>query len=122
MILKPILFAATAKPEASRRFYEQILHLQFVADHTYAMVFDADGIMLRIQKVEQVVPVPYTSLGFEVEDIRQSVSKLNARGIEFEQYPFLEQDDDGVWTTPDGAMVAWCKDPDGSTVSLTQHP
>ena len=122
MVLKPILFAATAKPEASRRFYEQILELQFVSDHPYAMVFDADGVMLRIQKVEQVVPAPYTSLGFEVEDIKLSVSKLNARGIEFEQYPFLEQDDDGIWTTPDGAMVAWCKDPDGSTVSLTQHP
>ena len=122
MPIKPILFAATAKPEASRRFYEQSLGLHFVSDQPYAIVFDADGVMLRIQKVEQVVTVPYTSLGFEVDNIKQSVLELNAKGVVFEQYPFLEQDDDGIWTTPDGAMVAWCKDPDGNTVSLTQHP
>ncbi len=122
MPLKPILFAATAKPEDSRRFYEQMLGLQFISDHPYAIVFDAEGVMLRVQKVEQVVSVPYTSLGFEVDDIRQSVADLIANGVDFEKYPFLDQDQDGIWTTPDGAMVAWCNDPDGSTVSLTQHP
>ncbi len=122
MIDKPILFAATSSAEASREFYEQKLGLSFVAEFPYALVFDLNGIMLRVQKVEQVVSVPYTTLGFAVDDLRSEVQSLQAKGIEFEQYSFLEQDEAGIWTTPDGALVAWCQDPDGSIVSLTQHP
>ncbi len=32
------------------------------------------------------------------------------------------QDDLGVWNAPGGAQVAWFKDPDGNTLSLTQLP
>jgi len=35
-------------------------------------------------------------------------------------YEGLGQDSDGVWATPDGALVAWFRDPDGNTLSLTQ--
>ena len=30
------------------------------------------------------------------------------------------QDELGVWTSPGGAKVAWFKDPDGNTLSLTE--
>lgn len=120
--MEAILFAATTNPEASQSFYEGALGLRFISDLPYAMVYDVNGIMLRVQKVDQVVAVPYTSLGFSVEDIGSSVSALTAKGIVFEQYDFLQQDEAGIWTTPDGARVAWCKDPDGNVVSLTQHP
>ena len=36
--------------------------------------------------------------------------------------PGLESDERGIWTSPDGAQVAWFKDPDGNTLSLTQAP
>jgi hypothetical protein len=42
------------------------------------------------------------------------------RGIAFERFDGMEQDDDGVWTTPTGDRIAWFKDPDGNTLSLTQ--
>ncbi len=116
-----ILFAATANPEESRRFYEEVMGLRFVSDHPYAIVFDINGIMLRVQKVAEVLDLPYTSLGFQVDDLQQSVVELQGKGVEFESFAFLEQDDNGIWTTPDGARVAWCRDPDGSMVSLTQH-
>jgi predicted enzyme related to lactoylglutathione lyase len=32
----------------------------------------------------------------------------------------LPQDELGIWTTPDGTKVAWFKDPDGNTLSLTE--
>jgi hypothetical protein len=31
----------------------------------------------------------------------------------------LDQDERGVWTAPDGTHVAWFKDPDGNTLSLS---
>jgi hypothetical protein len=33
----------------------------------------------------------------------------------------MQQDAAGIWTTPDGiGKVAWFKDPDGNTLSITQ--
>jgi catechol 2,3-dioxygenase-like lactoylglutathione lyase family enzyme len=111
---------ATAKPEQSRAFYQDTLDLKFISDQPYALVFDTGGIMMRVQKVEQVVPPPYTVLGWEVENIDQSVTELTARGVVFEQFPFLTQDESAIWTTPENAKVAWFKDPDGNMVSITQ--
>ena len=37
-----------------------------------------------------------------------------------EKYDFLEQDNSGVWTSPNGSKVAWFKDPDGNVLSLTE--
>jgi hypothetical protein len=45
---------------------------------------------------------------------------LEQRGVHFERYPGMPQDESGVWTTPDGSSVAWFKDPDGNVLSLTQ--
>ena len=73
-----------------------------------------------VQKVEQVNPLPYTALGFSVTDIVEKINSLTAKGVVFERYEFLQQDDLGIWTTPDGARIAWCKDPDGNVVSLTE--
>ena len=46
--------------------------------------------------------------------------EMQKKKIKFQQYGFLEQDDLGIWTTPDGAKVAWFADPDGNILSLTQ--
>lgn len=50
------------------------------------------------------------------------MEKLSKKGVRFERYQELMQDDAGIWTTPDGlAKVCWFKDPDGNTLSLTQY-
>jgi hypothetical protein len=66
-------------------------------------------------------PPPFTVLGWSVGDIEKAVSGLQKRGVAFERYPGLEQDPLGVWTAPGDAKVAWFKDPDGNTLSLSQH-
>jgi len=70
--------------------------------------------------VEQVSPPPYTTLGWQVEDIGETARGLAAKGVSFERFPGLEQDDLGVWASPGGARVAWFKDPDANLLSLTQ--
>jgi hypothetical protein len=35
-------------------------------------------------------------------------------------YDWMEQDEDGVWTSPDNAKVAWFNDPNGNILSLTE--
>lgn len=115
-----IAFAATRRPAAARAFYEDALGLRFVDDSPFALVFDCAGIELRIQKVQELAPAPHTTLGWHVEDLDATIDGLVHKGVVFERYGFLEQDDRGIWSAPSGARIAWMKDPDGNTLSLTQ--
>ncbi len=116
-----VAFLATADAAKSRAFYEGRLGLTVLDDGPYALVLDLHGTPLRIQKVEKVVAAPYTALGWSVGDIALTVESLAKRGVEFERYGFLKQDARGVWASPSGAQVAWFKDPDGNTLSLSQE-
>jgi len=76
--------------------------------------------MLRVSKVAAVNPALYTVLGWSVLDMRVAVDALTRKGVVFERYVGLLQDETGVWHSPSGAQVAWFKDPDGNVLSLTQ--
>jgi catechol 2,3-dioxygenase-like lactoylglutathione lyase family enzyme len=115
-----IALVATAQPERARQFYADVLGLHLAADEPPALVFDAHGTMLRIAKVGQLAPARYTVLGWKVGDIRAAVRALASKGVVFERYAGFAQDELGIWTSPDGNAVAWFKDPDGNTLSLTQ--
>src|SRR5690242_18605602 len=113
-------FIATRNAKKARKFYSETLGLQFISEDPYALVFDLNGTMLRIQKVQHLTPAQYTSLGWSVRDIRAAVTTLAERGVRFEQYPGMGQDELGIWKSPGGAKIAWFRDPDGQTLSFTQ--
>ena len=114
-------FVATANPEQARAFYENTLGLTLVSDEEYALVFDANGTTLRVQKSGPFTPHKFTSLGWHVDDIEATMSELRERGVVFEQYPWMAADSNGVMTFPGGARVAWFQDPDGNLLSLDQY-
>ncbi len=113
-------FVATKDPARARSFYEDTLGLRLISDEEYAIVFDSNGIMLRVQKTREFTPVAYTVLGWKVNDIHSEIKSLVQRGISFEMFSGIAQDENGICTFPDGTMVAWFKDPDGNLLSLTQ--
>ena len=113
-------FIATRDGARARAFYEETLGLKVVSDDDYAIAVDANGTMLRIQKVGDFTPHPFTALGWQVPDIGSVVQTLGERGIRFETFPGMGQDARGIWNSPSGAQVAWFKDPDGNTLSLTE--
>jgi catechol 2,3-dioxygenase-like lactoylglutathione lyase family enzyme len=115
-------FVSTSNGGQAISFYRDKLGLKLVADEPFAVVFDVSGTMLRVTKVDRVVAAPYTVLGWRVGDIAGVVKDLAARGVRFQRYDGMDQDPDGVWTSPAGARVAWFKDPDGNVLSLTQFP
>lgn len=115
-----IAFAATARPDRARQFYGEILGLELIEETPAALVFDAHGTMLRVAKVGDFAPAVFTVLGWKTRDLRAAMAELSRRGVVFEHYPALAQDPAGVWTSPDGALVAWFKDADGNVLSLAQ--
>ena len=115
-----VAFVATTNAALARRFYEGLLGLRLVTDDPFAIVFDANGTMLRIQKVDRIEPAAFTVLGWNVSDIEASVDELRARGVAFNEYPGMQQDNRRIWRAPSGARIAWFKDPDGNTLSLAQ--
>jgi catechol 2,3-dioxygenase-like lactoylglutathione lyase family enzyme len=115
-------FVATADSEAAIMFYRDRLGLRLTAETEFALEFEAGDLPtpLRVQKVAAVTPAPYTALGWKVGNIAEEVEALGKRGIVFERFDGLEQDEHGVWPSPSGARIAWFKDPDGNILSLTQ--
>jgi catechol 2,3-dioxygenase-like lactoylglutathione lyase family enzyme len=115
-----VAFVPTTDPVKARAFYEGTLGLRFVSEDQFALVFDVEGIMLRLTTVPQFKPASFTILGWEVQDIEDAVLKLHENGVRFENYGLPDQSDRGIWAAPSGAKVAWFKDPDGNVLSVTQ--
>ena len=95
-----VAFAASADLRQARAFYEQVLGLRVIEQNDFACVFDANGTMLRVTAVAE--------------------RGLAERGVVFLRYDGMDQNENGVWTTPGGDKVAWFTDPAGNLLSLTQ--
>ena len=113
-------FVATSDLAAARAFYERGLGLKLSGQSPIALTFDCAGTTLRVALVDPPVVAPYTVLGFTIADMAATIADLDLRGVDFERFDGVEQDELGVWAAPGGALVAWFKDPDGNVLSLTQ--
>ena len=119
---KLVAFVATTDPVKALAFFEGVLGLRLVADESpFALVFDANGTMLRVTPVGEHKPAPFTVMGWGVESIEAAVDELVAAGVEFMRIPgFNDADPRAIWTAPGGARIAWFHDPDKNVLSLTQ--
>jgi len=115
-----VAFVSTTDLERARQFYEGVLNLRVVDANPFALVVDAHGTSLRITQVDELHPQPFTVLGWQVDDMVGTIDALCEHGVRFTIYDGMPQDELGIWTTPDGSLVAWFTDPDGNTLSLTQ--
>ena len=107
----------------AKEFYRDKLGLRLLSEEPpFALVFEANGIMLRFGMGKQLPPAQGTVLGWQVPDATAAVRDLQKVGVCFERYDHMKQDQLGIWTAPTGAKVAWFKDPDGNILSLSEHP
>jgi len=117
-----VAFVPTRDPARAKSFYRDVLGLPLLADELpFALVFDAHGVSLRVTVVPDYPAVEHTILGWRVKDIVLAAKALENAGVKFSRYPGMRQDELGIWTSPGGARVAWFKDADGNTLSITQH-
>ena len=115
-----IAFLPSTDLDRSRRFFSGTLGLVVEDVTPFACVLRAGTTMLRVTKVDDLRVQPFSVFGWQVPEIRAVAGQLTAAGVECLRYDGVDQDEDGVWTTPGGDLVAWFHDPDGSTLSLTQ--
>jgi len=120
---KLIAFLAVRNADTARAFYRDRLGLRMVSEDRFALVFDVNGTMLRVVPVGEIPSVRWTVLGWEVPDIAAAARQLEAGGVTLERYDWLkpEEKETGIWNAPGGDKVAWFKDPDGNTLSISQH-
>lgn len=116
--VKQVGFVGVTDLDAAERFYGGVLGLDLVDARPFALVHETATSQLRITAVEHVRPAPYTVLGWIVRDLEGEMDRLTEAGVTFNRYDGMIQDDRGIWTTPDGARVAWFHDPDGNNLSL----
>ena len=119
-----VAFVPTRDPKRARAFYEGVLGLTFESEDPFAIVFDANGVTLRLANVGAVkdfTPAPFTIIGWHVKSAERAVKELSAKGVAFERYEGMAQSQNGIWNAPGGARVAWFKDPDGNVLSVTEY-
>jgi catechol 2,3-dioxygenase-like lactoylglutathione lyase family enzyme len=118
---KLVAFVAVIDYAQSRAFYGDTLGLKFISQDNFALVMEGNGTRIRMAKVPNHQPAPFTVLGWAVSHIEKMVEDLQSRGVQFERFGFMQKDGPPIWTAPGGDKVAWFKDPDGNILSLSAH-
>ena len=116
-----ISFIPSANLDVSASFYTNKLGLELVGSDDYALEYLVNNATLRITKVADLINANYTVLGWEVKDIISAVEELRDNGVEFIVYEGMSQNENGICSFPNGGKVAWFKDPDDNTLSITQR-
>ena len=116
----PIAFVFTADRALSRPFYRDVLGLPLLGEDDFAMAFDlGNGSLLRVTDMRGHTPSMHTVLGWRVADLDAAMTALADKGVRFERYEGMGQDEAGVWSMGT-VRIAWFLDPEGNNLSLTQ--
>lgn len=117
---KPAIVICTRDRTRAVAFYRDTLGLVVGHEDSFAVVFNTSGVTLRVSVVPNFTPHEHTILGFTVPDVPSTVRALREKGVSFNTYQHIPQDELGIWTAPGGAVrAAWFKDPDGNVLSVT---
>ena len=112
-------FSGFAVPDVAeaRQFYGETLGLRVSEEHGMLQLHLAGGGDVIVYPKPDHTPASYTILNFPVDDVEATVDALTGRGVRFERYQGLDQDDKGI-QRGGGPLIAWFKDPAGNVLSI----
>jgi catechol 2,3-dioxygenase-like lactoylglutathione lyase family enzyme len=106
----------------AKQFYGETLGLEVSEDNGLLILHLAgDRDTLVYPKGERHVPATFTVLNFPVENVESAIDELVARGVKFERYDGMDQDERGISRDPAGPRIAWFADPAGNILSVLQQ-
>jgi predicted enzyme related to lactoylglutathione lyase len=108
--------------EQARRFYSETLGVSTELvdqENGLLMLHLGGGTDVLIYPKSDHTPATYTILNFPVADIEAAVGDLATRGVVFERYDGMEQDEQGI-NRGQGPLIAWFTDPAGNIISVLQ--
>ena len=104
--------------EKARAFYEDTLGVRTTEEYGLLTLHLAGGERpTLIYPKPDFTPATYTILNFPVEDVEAAVDELTSRGVEFERYEGMGQDEKGIMRGQ-GPDIAWFTDPAGNILSV----
>ena len=117
----PVAFIYVADRERALGFYRETLGFELGASDDFGDFIDLGAGFLRMTVMPDHQAHPHPALGWNVGDIVSAVEALRDRGVVFSFYEGFDQDELGIWTSPDGrTRVAFFTDPDGNVLTLSQ--
>ena len=111
---------AVADLDAAKQFYSETLGLQVSEQNGLLSLHLAGGRDVLVYPKPDHVPATYTILNFPVDDIEATVGELTKRGVTFQRYEGIEQDEKGI-ARGIGPHIAWFTDPSGNVLSVLQE-
>jgi catechol 2,3-dioxygenase-like lactoylglutathione lyase family enzyme len=106
--------------QEARAFYRETLGLRTSEEHGLMWLHLAGERDTLVYEQTEATPASFTILNFEVDDIDRTVDALASRGVRFERYDEMEQDDRGVFRA-EGLFAAWFEDPSGYVLAVLQE-
>ena len=106
--------------EKAKQFYGETLGVKVTEEHDLLTLHLAGDRATLIYPKPDFIPATYTILNFPVDDIDAAVDGLVERGVEFERYDGMPQDERGIMREG-GPFIAWFKDPAGNILSVLQE-
>ncbi|HET7608020.1 MAG TPA: VOC family protein [Gammaproteobacteria bacterium] len=110
----------TSRIAEAETFYREVLGLTLRTKSDGALVFDVGGSDLRVAPIPATTRGEHTVIGFAVPDVDAAIEWLGSRGVAFERFAGFPHAANGTVLSPDGAKVAWFRDPDGNILSVVQ--
>jgi catechol 2,3-dioxygenase-like lactoylglutathione lyase family enzyme len=107
--------------DTAQKFYGETLGLKVSEEHGMLALHIAGGWDIMVYPKPDHTPASFTILNFPVDDIDQAVDELTERGVRFERYDGLEQDEKGISHGEPGPKIAWFTDPAGNILSVLQE-
>jgi len=103
---------------AAKAFYTDVVGLRVDEEQGMLHIDLGDGHRVLVYpKGEAHAPASFTVLNLPVDDVNAAVRELTGRGVVFQRYHGMPQDDDGVMKG-NGPDIAWFTDPSGNVMSI----
>ena len=107
----------------TKAFYAQTLGLHVVEEGAGLRLHLPGGGTAFVYPKNDHQPATFTLLDFVVDNIDEAINELKGRGVIFERYEGMPQDEEGIMrglSRQMGPDIAWFKDPAGNILAVLQ--